>query len=696
MSAYNYIQTFRIDPNLVADSPEVMITSVEVYFKSKPNEIKNTSGLNGPGISVWLCEVENEEPVPEKILTNSLKSISYDMIPTSDKADTACVVGFGSPAVAKPGSTYGIVIKFEDPAFEIWENVQGQVLVNSSGSNLSLGSQGRFGGRLFRANDSGSHKAYNDRDLKFKVNVAQFVSNNITIPLVNKDYEFFTTDNTSVGSFVGGEYVYQNVSNATGTISVTSTSKNVVGTGTTFTSYNVGDKIVVSNGTVRNVLSISNIANATFLTTDKLPSFTSASATFKVPPIGTVYYNSQTKNKLYLVDSTANATVKFVAGTRITGERSGATANVFSIDRYSVDNFTPKFLVGNPTTSNFTLNYRIANSSNALNSTASNLKLLENNMPSYDAYILSRSTEVDTSKSTNLYGDSRKSAVANLSITVTVDQDKRFAVPYIKTNELDFYFYQNDINSTYRATRSIDGVSITNYDTETGKNGLARSKYISKKISFAKDRYAEDVVAYVTAYRPANTEIRVYAKIHNSADKEPFDDKAWTPLELKDNVDKFSTSDPNDMYEYTYGFPQYPEIDSQLSGAFITTSGSNTITTSTDQSSIIKAGDLIKIGDPLIDVNHEVFPVASCNTTAITLYNTINNVNIIGDVKVEKLRYRNVAWNNIANDNVARYVNSSKVIFDTYSSMQIKVVLLSNTTYNVPRVEQIQMIGTSA
>jgi hypothetical protein len=63
---------------------------------------------------------------------------------------------------------------------------------------------------------------------------------------------------------------------------------------------------------------------------------------------------------------------------------------------------------------------------------------------------------------------------------------------------------------------------------------------------------------------------------------------------------------------------------------------------------------------------------------------------------VDRLKYKNVAWNNIANDNVARYVNSSSVEFDTFNSMQIKIVYYAENSHIIPRAEQIQAIGVSA
>lgn len=692
MSTFDYIQTFYVNPDTVANATEIMLTSVDLFFKAKPVENANISGAFKPGINAWICEVENGDPNPNRAITNSVKVVEYDAVNLSNDAQTATVIGFNNPVLIKTGRYYGIAIKFNDPAYDIWTNVQGDRLVGAGGvtNNASPGSQSRFDGFLYKATNSGTYDKLSNKDLKFRVKVAQFVSNTVSIPLVNKDYEFFTVDSSVVGSFIGGEWVYQNVANITGTVAVSSSSNTITGTGTTLTGLGIEDKVVVSNGTVTDVLTITNVVNATSMTVDRFPSFTATGIGLKVPPIGTAYYTDYTKDQVYLVDSSANSTVKFVTGTRIIGARSGASANVASINRFKADVFKPTFLVGNPTTSNYSLTYNIANSSNAMPSTTSNLELLKFNNAARESYILSRSLEVDN---INLYGAERKSAVVNVTFNVTVTEANRFSVPYLKTNELDFFYYQNDINNTITETRN----GIANYDTEVDRNGLATSKYISKKISFGEGKYAEDVVVYLTGYRPAGTQIKVYAKLHNAADKDAFDDKAWTPLELKfPNTDRFSTEDPKDLWEYTYGLPQYPEISAALSGSFLTTNGSNTISTTVDQSSVLSTGDLIRVYSALTPENHEVFPISSANSTAIVLYKPVSNTNIVGDVGVDKLKYKNVAWNNIANDNVARYVTSSYTEFDTYNTMQIKVVLLSESTHIVPKVEQIQVIGVSA
>lgn len=691
MAAFDYVQTFYVNPDTVANAAEIMLTSVDLFFRSKPVRNATFSGASAPGIVVWICEVVNNEPVPTMSISNSVKAVGYDSVNISDNAQTATTIGFDNPVILKSGKYYGIVVKYNDPAYDIWTNVQGDALIGASGvTNIpSPGSQSKFDGFLYKATNSNTFDKFSNKDLKFRVKVARFISNNVTIPVVNKDYEFFTIDRSVSGSLQGGEWVYQNTANATGTVTFTTTSNVITGSGTTFTNYNITDKIVLANSTSRDILTITNIVNTTSMTVDRYPNFSASGFGFKVPAVGIVYYTDYTQNRVYLVDSSANSSVKFASGNRIIGIRSGASANVVSLDRYKVDHFKPSFLVGNPTTSTYSITYNVANSSNAMPASSTNLELLKFNNASTESYILSRSLEVDN---INLYGTNRKSAVANITFNVNVSETNRFSVPYINAGELDFYFYQNEINNTITETRN----SITDYDTEVDRNGLAKTKYISKKISFGEGKYAEDIVVYLAGYRPSGTQIKVYAKLHNSADKEPFDSKAWTPLEIKNNIDRYSTEDPNDLWEYTYGLPQYPEVYSTLSGSFLSTLSSNSITTTVNQSSILSTGDLIRVYSVLTPTNHEVFPVSSANSTAITLFKPISNTNIVGDVAVDKLKYKNVAWNNIANDNVARYVTSSYTEFDRYNTMQIKIVLLSENTYSVPKVEQIQVIGVSA
>ena len=91
-----------------------------------------------------------------------------------------------------------------------------------------------------------------------------------------------------------------------------------------------------------------------------------------------------------------------------------------------------------------------------------------------------------------------------------------------------------------------------------------------------------------------------------------------------------------------------------------------------------------------------MFVVQSIDSpTQITLSRAVTNLNVIGAVAGEKMQYKNIAFNNIANDNVVRYYSSSMIEFDGYNQMQIKIVLLASDTYRSPQVEDIRVIGVS-
>ena len=64
MSGFDYIQTFKISQDAVARATDIMLTSIEIFFKGKPTSGTSVSGQANPGISVWICEVENDRPIP--------------------------------------------------------------------------------------------------------------------------------------------------------------------------------------------------------------------------------------------------------------------------------------------------------------------------------------------------------------------------------------------------------------------------------------------------------------------------------------------------------------------------------------------------------------------------------------------------------------------------------------------------------
>lgn len=711
MPNYQYIQTFYVNPDAVDKATDVLLTSVDLFFKTRPDLIDSISGSRDPGVSIAICEVVNGAPDPTLILRKSNARVGYDLINAYSKPTIPTNFGFSDPVFCKTGRYYGICIYFEDPLFSLWQNVQGQNLVNADGttSTPSPGSSiSSFDGELYTSNRSisssvvsaESYRPHSDRDLTFRVNVAKFElpEGGFDIEITNKDYEFLTI-NAREGAFTGGEVVYVDSyangssTDATGTVTFGVNSLEIVGTATSFQDYVPGQTIIINNGSAFDALTISSIEDDTHLQVDRAPIISGTAHTFKITPIGSISYSNYLDGKIFLSGSTAtNTSFNFTANSKIKGVKSLSTANVYSIDKLSVDSFKPRFKVGNPSFSSFTINYKAANTTNSINATGQTLILDKiNNITEYDGYILSRSEEVQYSTLFNNSADpelySRKSSVANVHFD-TNKTGSSYQAPFIIGDQLDLYIYSNQINNEY-----LD--PVTGLDTEIEKNGLALCKYISKKASF--DMPAEDVIVYLTAYRPANTEIRMYCKIKNGADNETFDDKKWTPMVITNNSQRYSDpSNKNSLVEYTYGLPQFPGLDTSLNGVFTTTLNSVIVATTQSQTSALVAGDLIQIYDNFLPDNHEVFIVQSVDSpTQITLSRAVTNNNIVGARQANKMKYPNIAFNNIANDNVVRYISSSLIEFDGYNQMQIKIVLLSPETYKSPEVEDIRVIGVS-
>ena len=715
---YAMVQTFYADPQAVNNSSEINITSVELFFKAKPDRTKNASGKANPGVTVTICQVSNDEPDLTKCIHGVSVRRSFDEIYSFSDASSPTTFSFLNPVKLPTGRFYGIVVIFEDPAFELWTNKQGDKLVNtntpSSGSNIVKD------GKLYLNNNSGVYKAISDTDLKFAVNVAKYVSNTVSGYFTNKDYEFFTTK-SRVGGFLTGEYVYKrNVANSTsGKLYVTAGSNVIRGNGaTSFNTLTVGQPIVIyGNSTVSQVKFVLNISNSTYMTVSSPVPFTNGASDYKTTSVvGKVYYKDEITDRMYLVDSSANTTYKFAVNDGLIGVDSRATCNVKTIEAHSVDRVKIKGSVKSPAAGTITNFFNTAYF-NPVTSTylydankAERIDLnniLVKNLNRYDGFILSRSLEVDNANLFDAFSNidnapypNRKSLKIDTTLKVSASNTGLFYAPTIEKDNIDIYTLQNIISNTY-TTVDANGVTI---DTEVGGNGIAASRYIATKVTFANNRFAEDIRVYMTAYRPANTELKVYARVHNSADPEAFDDKAWTPLIYVENGTKFSsTENENDFIEFELGLPNYHESaanstwNGTLPGVYTTELSNNIIAATDDPTTYVANNDLIKIYNPLIPEDYIVAIANTVSATNIVLGTAISNNNLVGTgFVVDRLKYKNVAFNNITNDNVARYYSSSLVEYDKFDSMQIKIVMLSDTTYKVPKVDQIQVIGVSA
>lgn len=696
ISRFDGLQTFYVDAAATGYSSEIFLTSIELFFKTKSAEVAGSA----PGAVIAICEVQNNEPNLNRIIADSIVRVSNDGIYTSTlDASVSTRFTFKTPLVLKTNNFYGIVINYEGFGFELWHNKTGNPI---AGTNIaSPGTNSARDGNYYNgASGSTPRQPVNNVSLKFKVNIAKFTSNTVTAEVVNKDFEFLTVSN-AVGDFTVGEPVFKNVANSTGTLSFTAGNTTITGTGTSFENLQIGQSIfVLASASEANAVmyTVDTIISNTSMVIREIPLFTNSAASYKLTTHGVVYSYDDYRKILYLDNSTANTTSKFANNDTVYGIYSKAAATIASVDNLRVDRFVPSIGISAPSTSvsNNIYNFSYSNGSTYIVNSNLARTFINNNIndvSKYEGYIVSRSNEIDNAY---LYDTAaRKSAISKLTFNVQQPVERLFTTPFISSENIDFYIHQNRlINSAY--TTLIGGVE---YDTEVDKNGLATSKHITTKISFANNRFAEDVRVFANIYRPVGTEVRVYCKIHNSADPETFDDKQWTPLEVIENGNKYSSSeDPNDYIEVSYGLPKYSETANNVPGNFRVQSGNAVLLcTNNIVNTYITAGDVIKVYDSLTPQNYFIAPVISSNTTTITIGNPQTNNSVLGTgFKVDKLKYKYTAFTNPQNDNVCAYFNTRLGQYDRFTTMQIKVVLLSDEYRKYPKVNDVSVIGVSA
>ena len=704
LSRFDAIQTFYVDAAATGYSSEVFLTSIELFFKNKENT--GSSGVTtpgstvGPGVVVSICEIDGETPNLNKIVGDSIVRVPYERVYTSSiDASIATAFIFNKPLRLNTNRFYGIVINYENPKFEIWYNKTGDLI---AGTNIpSPGVNSARAGKFYNGASADSpRQAVNNVNLKYKVNVAKFTANTITAELVNKDFEFLSINSIS-GNFVPYEPVYKNVANSVGSLSIVSGNSTIIGTGTTFENLQVGQALfVLRSAALANAvqLTVQTINSNTNLIVAETPQFSNSAAAFKSTVYGTTAFFDSYKKKLYLNDSTANVAIKFANNDTVYGIYSGASATVSSVDNFRVDRFVPAIRVDAPSTtvSNNEYTFSYSNGSTYIVDTGFARPFnndVINDVSRYPGVVTSRSNEVDNGY---LYDTTaRKSSITKMTFNVNQPVPQLFTTPFISADGIDFIVHQNQlITDSY--TTLVNGVT---YDTEVDKNGIALSKHISTKVSFANNRFAEDVRVIANIYRPYGTEVRVYCKIHNSSDPETFDDKQWSPLTILENASKYSSSeDTKDFIEVSYGLPKYAEVANTVPGTFTVSSG-NTVLLCTNNvvNTYISANDVVRVYNELFPNNYFVVPVTASNTTTITIGTAQSNSSILGaGFKVDKLKYKHTAFNNPQNDNVCAYYNTAFSQFDRYSSMQIKIVLLSNQTRKYPKVNDISVIGVSA
>lgn len=567
---------------LVQNNPHgVALTKIDVYFKTRPESLSSspTAADNAP-ITLQIREVVDGFPGDSILPYSSVTLYPKDVNP-SDDASAPTVFLFPAPVYLKNNTEYAFVLipAGDNNNYEVWVGRLGSQVV---GGTTIVDRQPNIG-TLFIANNNSSWVSYTDRDIKFTLYTAEFdytvtgtaeLKNKkvdyITVPstetlmpgdiLVRKTSADATTaqgevlyfnDTTSVaevlvtsGDFEGvaaaGDTVVILSEPLTGTITCTTGSTTVTGSGTSFTTeLAAGNLLVNSSGTT--IGTISTITNNTslVLTINAAVALTNGRVYLKntttitlnsnvvhVIAPGLSYLNFKTTDvawdyKLFDttgVDTTYQALPEISAVTR--GERK--------LYSYSDEQGTLVPALNPSTEGTLMLQATVTattdNISPMIDVEKTNVTLLEN-------YVDALTDELTGLATTNtgtkiVTGSTSPSTLYQSEVVVGAvlrnDDDEVLGVVNGVLSNTSLQLYDE-------CTKTISvGETIKADNVASSEATIRVGQYITKTVELANNQDADDIIVYLNADIPSETDVRVYVKLLSAADTNGMAGRVWT------------------------------------------------------------------------------------------------------------------------------------------------------------------------
>lgn len=506
--------TFTITAPL--DEEGMFLTSVDVFCAAKH-----------PTLDLWI-EVreldaggqitQNQVPYSEFWVNNSSVQIS------TDGKTNATRITFPAPIFLMNGKSYALVLHPEslNPNYYFWIAKIGQTDVNTTQSvNSRIGS-----GALYITNNGINWNEVPDADLTCRFYRASFATGVVgTAVLKNKPVEkMFLSNVSSDLTGYGDTYTSGNK------LTLSSISGGTI---------NIGDLIIGSTSGANSAVvnksgSVYAVANIGYTSGE---SATVRLANGYLTPITATIQSIETGTALLSVyQSDANTAVgtfissnsKFIANDTIFSLRTGQTAKVDKIERfrYSLVDAEPAFLQFGKTSINFSM-LTYSNTATA----GSYVNVSPN-----DNYYFTDERALFSASYPTLVGTSTNRLKAQMSTTSS------YLSPVLDVGRTQTILVNNIINN-----------SNTNETLASGGDTL--NKYISKVVTLAQGQDAEDINVFLTAYRPPNTDIKVYVRILNAEDSGSIDDRSWIEMETTSTGIYSSLADRNDFKDFKYTLP---------------------------------------------------------------------------------------------------------------------------------------------
>ena len=509
--------------------PGIYLTKIDLFFAQKDSTY-------GAVVEVREVDPTSSYVTPKRVPFAKVE-LSSDDINISEDGSAPTPAIFSTPVFLRNDIQYAIVIKPQGG------NPNTRLFVARIGER-DLITDDRVTkqpavGVLFSSTNDNQYVQVPEEDLKFRLYRANFTPTSGTAFFNNADLDFFAVANVSSAFSRGGEIVH---GETTLTLGSTVTA-NVGETANGQTSGTIFD-VRTNTGGATNSINVIGTSNNTLSPTPFTPSETinfhfanglatgqSATLSSQSTPTGRLrLYDPRTATNTSIV--LANSSGTFVENTLIKGQVGGQTARIASIDDLIVHRVNPHIEYLQPLGTTYTANGKFALTGSTLDTKFRALNINEAFDFDIKREVLSKSNETN-----NLSGN--KSAQITTALFTSVPA----LSPIIHLDR-----------STLSLTRNYINNDSTNEDGISGGN--AQTRYITKTVTLAEGQDAEDLKAYVAAYKPSSATIEVYYKILNDSDEGPIEQRNWTHMtQSTSTATNSSDLNQNDFREFEFTVP---------------------------------------------------------------------------------------------------------------------------------------------
>lgn len=729
-------QTFYIDEP-VGGVSHIFLTKVELFFKSKNNT---------HGVEINIRTVENGYPT-EKIVAFSRVYVPSSSINVSETGSVGTEFVFSELVVLTARRSYFLTVTPVGgaPDYSVWSAEMGESDI-TSGATVT---ENNPTGLMFLSSDSRTFTPLLNEDLKFTLHRAQFTQTSGTLLFAQEANEYIKVSGLT-GTFIPGEKVF--MANTTSTTTGNARANTTI----TFTSHTFApnDIVYINNGNSAWIRTVT-ANSSTSITLNANNVYANSSALVGLIRGGGTANNDQGANTLFglvsfsnnnflsLYNSTANATRNFSnnAGRILVGALSTAYAfaNSFISTKYNSVTPTGQLIVPSDTTLRLT---HTGMSNTGVADTTSNRVVLgeKNELVDYERILRSKSADyagganslvISASLTTSntrvspvvydmsamIHGNKIVRSSDLRGVTLVLNNTGATSTPvfnagdsvsqattdatgvivfantsFMRINSVVGRFAPNlivtDINNSNTANVSL----VRSYGEDISVH-YSPSRYFTKNIALADGQDAEDIVVYLTAYKPQNSDVIVYGKFENGQDPQTFDEKIWTELpRVTANSIISNRSNFNDYVELEYGLPSSTRLVTAQANC---SSSSNVVNLPVQLTTDLKRDSFIYIKDNN-STQFTVNQVSNVSSTAatITLYSaaafTSSNVSI---GRIDGMTNLRGAFKYAEGNNVIRYVSSTGAVYDSYKTFAIKIVPVSSDSATSPRIADMRAIA---